>query len=402
MGLIERMKRRFQRKSRGQAEEMSQLSEEQFQEDALALEEEKTEFVRKKIKNKNLSIEDYCDQLVVSTRQVEQKKLEYEQVTAYLTDIQLIDQMTEEEKDNVQAVAFKLAALNTDREELKQENRSLTQLQFRFMQLHEFEIEDGIANMQEQESYQSDIRSDMQKLEQERVNLQYEEKYYLEKLHNIRMIAYSVFFLAVILGAITAFLYTQYVFDILFAGLIILFAAVVLGTILFVRYRNVNYALAYCKKQQSRAVTLMNKVRLKWVNNTATLDYMYSKYNVNSSRELSLLWEQYQKILDNEEKFIKSSKELTHYGDLLVKVLGNVGVHDPDIWINQPEALLDPREMVEVTHNLNARRQRLREDMDYDSDVMDMAISAIRDVIAKEPEQAVTVHRILEPYNISI
>lgn len=206
MGFIERMKRRFQKKSRKQAEEISHESEEQFQEDALALEEEKTEFVRQKIKDKNLSIEDYCEQLVVSTRQVEQKKLEYEQVTAYLTDIQLIDQMTEEERDNVQAVAFKLAALNTDREELKQENRNLTQLQFRFMQLHEHEIKDGIANMQEQEKYQTDIRSDMHKLQEEKVNLQYEEKYYLEKLHNIRMIACSVLFLAVIAGAAAGFL----------------------------------------------------------------------------------------------------------------------------------------------------------------------------------------------------
>lgn len=402
MGLIERMKRRFCKKSRQQAEEISQAGEEQFQEDEIVLEEEKSEFVRKKIKNKDMSIVDYCEQLVESTRQLEQKKLEYEQVTAYLTDIQLIDQMTEEEKDNVQAVAFKLAALNADREELKEENRNLTQLQFRFMQLHEYEIEDGIANMQEQEKYQSDIRSDMQKLEQEKVNLHYEEKYYLEKLHNIRMIACSIIFLAVIAGAATWFLYTQYIFDVLFVCLIILFVVAILGTILFIRYRNVNYALAYCKKQQNRAVVLINKVRLKWVNNTATLDYMYSKYNVNSSRELNLLWEQYQLILDNEEKFKKSSKELTHYGDLLVKVLGNVGVHDPDIWINQPEALLDPREMVEVTHNLNARRQRLREDMEYDSDVMDMAISAIREVISKEPEQAVTVQRILEPYKISI
>lgn len=402
MGLIERMKRRFRKKSRQHAEEISQAGEEQFQEDELVLEEEKSEFVRKKIKNKDMSIVDYCEQLVESTRQLEQKKLEYEQVTAYLTDIQLIDQMTEEEKDSVQAVAFKLAALNADREELKEENRNLTQLQFRFMQLHEYEIEDGIANMQEQEKYQSDIRSDMQKLEEERVNLQYEEKYYMEKLHNIRMIAFSVLFLAVIAGAATGFLYTQYIFDILFVCLIILFVVAIIGTVLFLKYRNVNYALAYCKKQQNRAVVLINKVRLKWVNNTATLDYMYSKYNVNSSRELNLLWEQYQLILDNEEKFKKSSKELTHYGDLLVKVLGNVGVHDPDIWINQPEALLDPREMVEVTHNLNARRQRLREDMEYDSDVMDMAISAIREVISKEPEQAVTVQRILEPYKISI
>ncbi|MDD5950205.1 MAG: hypothetical protein PUC39_10845 [Lachnospiraceae bacterium] len=402
MAIIDRMKKRFRKVKKTKEAEIVREAEEELLEDEQEIFAEKQEYVRKKIKQRELTLEDYCDQLIDSQRRLDQKKLEYEQVTAYLTDIQLIDQMTQEEKENVEAVAFKLATLNVDREELKQENRALTQLQFRFMQLHEHEVPEGISHIEEQEQYQSAITGDLQKLEEERVNLKYEERFYLEKLHNLKMITFSSLFIAVIAAGITGFLYTQYIFDILFVMLIILFLLAVAGTVIFLKYRNVNYALAYCRKQQKRAVQLLNKVKIKRVNNQATLDYLYSKYNVGSARELTLLWQQYQNILENEEKYKRSSKELTHYGNLLVKQLQKAGVHDADIWISQPEALLDSREMVEVTHSLNVRRQKLREDMEFDEDVMDLAVSGIREHLQKEPEKAVVVQQLLEPYQIRI
>jgi hypothetical protein len=270
------------------------------------------------------------------------------------------------------------------------------------MQLHEHEIPDGIAHMQEQEAYQNAINGDIRTLEEEKVNLVYEEKFYLERLHNLRMVAISAIFLAVIGAGITAFVYTQYIFDIFLVLLVIACALAIAGTAIFVKYRNVNYALAYCRKQQARAVQLLNKVKIKLVNNRATLDYLCQKYNVGSAHELEYMWEQYQYILDNEEKYKRSSKELTHYGDLLVKVLHTVGVHDADIWMSQPEALIDPREMVEITHGLNTRRQRLREDMELDGDMMDLAISGIKERLQKEPEKSVYVQRTLEPFRIRI
>lgn len=402
MAIMKKMKQRFQGFKRKKSEEIREQTEEQLLVDTQVLQEEGKEFVKKRIQKKELTVEDYCEQVIDCTRNLQQKKIEYEQVTAYLTDIQLLDQMTGEERERVQAVAYKLNEVAKDRKDMQDESRALTQLQFRFMQLHEHEIPEGIKQMQEQEAYQKDIRSDLQKLEEERVNLKYEEKYYLEKLHNLKMIILSVLFLAVIVAAGIGFFYTQYIFDIRLVFLCLLFFVAVAGTSCFVRYRNVNYALAYCRKQQMRAAKFINRVKLKWVNNTATLDYMYEKYNVGSSRELLYMWQLYQQTLENEEKYKHSSRELDHYGALLLKLLGHVGVHDADIWLTQPEALLDSREMVEVTHHLNGRRQKLREEMEIEEDMMDASVEAIRDVMQKNPETAMQVQRILEPYHIRL
>ena len=402
MALIDRMKRGFRKKKAQQENEINSAAEEELKELEQELTSEKQNFVRKKIKQKDMQIEDCCDQLIESTKSLDQKKLEYEQITAYLTDIQLIDQMTEEEKESVQAVAFKLADLNTDRESLREENRALTSMQFRFMQLHEYEVEEGISHLVEQEKYQHDINGDLQKLEEEKMNLVYEERYYLEKLHNLKMLALTSIFLCIIIAGVMGMLFIQYEFDILFGLMLLFVAQAIVATLIFVKYRNVNYALAYCRKQQKRAVQLINKVKIKWVNNTATLDYLCAKYNVGSSRELEYMWEQYRNALENEEKYKRASKELTHYSSLLTKVLQKIGVHDPDIWLTQPEALLDPREMVEVTHNLNVRRGQLREDMAFDEDMIDISISNIKEFIEKHPEAAIKVRQVLEPFRIRL
>lgn len=186
MAIMKKMKQRFQGFKRKKSEEIREQTEEQLLVDTQVLQEEGKEFVKKRIQKKELTVEDYCEQVIDCTRNLQQKKTEYEQVTAYLTDIQLLDQMTGEERERVQAVAYKLNEVAKDRKDMQDESRALTQLQFRFMQLHEHEIPEGIKQMQEQEAYQQDIRSDLQKLEEERVNLKYEEKYYLEKLHNLK------------------------------------------------------------------------------------------------------------------------------------------------------------------------------------------------------------------------
>ncbi len=359
-------------------------------------------FVVKKMKAKELTMEEAARELASTTKQLDRRKIEYEQITAYLTDIQLIDQMSDEERDAANAAALKVAALNKDREDIKNEQERMNNRERRFFELHEDEIEDGINLMVEQEEYQSAVRNDLRLLEEEKVNLKYEEKYYLEKLIHLKSAVFAIIAVALLATAFTAFMFTIYEFDILMLIMFYVFIVAVFGTMIFLKYRNVNYALSYCRKQQTKAVKLINKVKVKWVNNASTLDYLYSKYNVMSSRELISLWEQYNKVKENEEMYKRSSKELTNYSNQLVKVLQNVGVHDADIWVNQPEAIIDPREVVEVTHGLNVRRQKLRDEMEVDEDMIDLATSNIKERLKKHPEEIVIARQILEPFKIRL
>ena len=52
-------------------------------------------------------------------------------------------------------------------------------------------------------------------------------------------------------------------------------------------------------------------------------------------------------------------------------ILSEYDLNDAHIWIYRADALLDNREMVEVRHELNVRRQKIRENMEYNKEVVE-------------------------------
>ena len=85
----------------------------------------------------------------------------------------------------------------------------------------------------------------------------------------------------------------------------------------------------------------------------------------------------------------------TQIGGKLAQML----LKDPSIWLNQCKALIDPREMVEIRHELNLRRQSLRESIDYNSANRDVSKNEIDTIIKEYPEYAGDVMGIVSSYN---
>ena len=146
----------------------------------------------------------------------------------------------------------------------------------------------------------------------------------------------------------------------------------------------------------------MNKVKIKYVNNTSTLEYLYAKYHVNSLRELEYLHDQYLIMVDEVRKYQQTTGDLREHTDALSKLLYAHGIKDPDIWTKQFLALIDPREMVEVKHSLNVRRQKLREQLAYNEQLRLDGLKDIREMLKTNPELREQVRREMEVYHINI
>ena len=57
------------------------------------------------------------------------------------------------------------------------------------------------------------------------------------------------------------------------------------------------------EKKMIKAIGLLNSVKIKFINISNLLDYSHSKYMVNSSSELTFLWEQYVKVKDEDKRY---------------------------------------------------------------------------------------------------
>ncbi len=79
------------------------------------------------------------------------------------------------------------------------------------------------------------------------------------------------------------------------------------------------------------------------------------------------------------ELYRNSSKELHDAETELIAILSDFQLLDPRIWVHRSTALLDEREMVEVRHDLNVRRQKLRKNMEYNKQVAENTGKSIQD-----------------------
>ena len=93
----------------------------------------------------------------------------------------------------------------------------------------------------------------------------------------------------------------------------------------------------------NKAIGLLNKVKIKCVNCTNTLDYMYAKYQVKDAKELDFIVHQYQKMKKDELSYRVNASDLNRAADELEVLLKKIHVKDSSVWTKQTEAILDPK-----------------------------------------------------------
>ena len=137
--------------------------------------------------------------------------------------------------------------------------------------------------------------------------------------------------------------------------------------------------------RMNKAIGLLNKVKIKCVNCTNTLEYMYAKYQVKDAAELDYIIRQYEKMKKDERSYRANTSDLNLAAEELEILLKKIHVKDSSIWTKQAEAILNPKEMVEVKHSLNVRRQKLRDQMEANEELIRISKEKLREQVRKKP-----------------
>jgi hypothetical protein len=343
-----------------------------------------------------------CDQVVDATYQIEDLRVEYEMVTSYFEDIQLIEDLPQNDKKEIIDIAKKIAFLESETSEFLHSDDRISDENFRMIQGLEKNLTEIFGQLNELEDMEMKIKRDLKHLEAEKNSQEY-----LQESIDDRQLKLRTFIMCFGLVAVLAVLTLAVVGvatgnSLILPILLILLVVAGAAAATIVLYKRLSYEFKLSEKKENRAINLMNKVKIKYVNNTSTLEYLYAKYNIKSLRELEYLYEQYLIMVDEVRKYQKSSGDLRMYCDQLSKLLFSHGVKDPDIWTKQSLALVDSREMVEVKHSLNQRRQKLREQIAYNEELRLNGLRDIKNMLKINPELREQVKRELEVYHIQV
>ena len=108
------------------------------------------------------------------------------------------------------------------------------------------------------------------------------------------------------------------------------------------------------------------------------------------------MWEDYMEAVKEREKYQKTSEDLDYFNGRLVRLLKNYQLSDAQIWTTQAIALVDHKEMVEITHNLVTRRQKLRDRMEYNLNTIQEQKKEAEQLMDKVGDKKTQVQEIIQ------
>ena len=343
-------------------------------------------------------LEECLNQMGDATREIELLAGEYNQVTTYLTDMEQIEQLPDEEYEKLKGICSKLLLLGEERTSFQERKSRMTDEEYKNMLRKEEEVEDGICKIDEAEEYRALVKQDMRRLDGEKNAYHYRRNELENELVNLKGMA------GIILGAIVLcfllLLVLQFAleFDTKWGYILAGALAAIVITVIYFKYTEADRELASVYASLNRLIQIHNTVKIRYVNNTSLLEYLYMKYDVENGAQLKKLWDKYLQEKEERKKYRKAALELDAYEEELLKFLGRFNIRYPKRWLNQAAAILDHKEMVEIRHDLIIRRQALRKRMDYNKDIAGRAKEEILDLAKTYPQYAAEIQSLVDRY----
>lgn len=310
------------------------------------------------------------EQMAEAARELESLNFEYGMVTSYLKDMEEIEALPEADRKELQDCAQKIENLEGQRGVYLEKKNRMSEEKFHQMERMEDDAEEGLKKLTDAEEYQEKIRQDLSRLEGEK------HAYFFRKselqgavadsrgMAVICSAAFGICLIALLILRYAMEMETQIGFMLTAA------AAALIITVIYIRYSESVKELKMVENGISRIIMLQNRTKIRYVNNTNLLDYLYLKYKVSSAGELRKLWDNYNLEKEERKKYRAAELELDDSQQELLNILKCYQVKDPAIWLHQTAAILDSKEMVEIRHNLIIRRQSLRKRIDYNKEVV--------------------------------
>ena len=331
-------------------------------------------------------IENCLEQIGEAQKELDLLHGEYQLVTSYLTDIEEIEALPKEESTQLKEVATKLSTLEKERVAQLSRKTSMPESDYRKIDAQRENIEEAIVKIKEAEKYRKLITGDLNKLDGERSAYQYRKSELLTMMANLKGIAMICLIALGVCLLMLAVLQFGFEMDTLLGFLIAVGIAAVTITVIYVKYMDAQKEISKVEQVGNRLILLQNKVKIRYVNNTNLLEYLYLKYGVDNGAKLEKQWKLYQQERELRRQMAEIELRIAQEQERLLKILRRYQLKDPDRWIHQVDAILNPKDMVEIRHGLIVRRQSLRSQLEYNQKVAETGTSEIKEVVKLYPE----------------
>lgn len=343
-------------------------------------------------------IENCCEQMASCSKRIDDAKKEYGMVNNYLNDIFTIENLDPSRKSELIYFAKRIKTLNDGKKELRQFGEKMSGDKYLYIQRIEEDIKDILKDMQDNENLCQQLKMDLHNIEGERIALREEQRFAIKAMNTIKsLLKIGIATFAIILLMLFV---AQIQFDAdmsvpIYGTIMLCVAGGAAAIVMNQKYYN---ELKVIGMKQQKAVRLLNKYKLRYVNAKSSLDYSYEKHNVKSAYELNELWGLYLNVKKERIAYEKNNDELFKTISSMEEFLESLKISDVSVWPSQINAILDEREMTQIRHTLNVRRQKLRKSIEYNMNTIERYKEQIKNVVKKNPVLAKEILSVLDKY----
>ncbi len=336
-------------------------------------------------------VTDCLERMAEANREFGMLQEEYGLVTAYLTDLEELEALPEAEKEKLEITARKLRNVEREYEQFAGRDNQMEDAVYYQLKSRETELEEGIAKIREAEQYGTLIKQDLQRLDGEKHAYDYRKNELKGIMENLK--GMSVIFLTAMVICLVLLAVLQLVLQMQtqIGYFIAVIAAALALTVLAVKYMDADRELERVQRTANRLIQLQNKVKIRYVNNTNLLEYLYMKYGVESGKKLEKLYRQYQNEKEQRKQFAEAEARREYYREQLLSQMTHYHIRYPERISGQAAVILDHKELVEARHELILRRQSLRKQIEYNENVLKEARQEIRDLVTAYPRYAAEI-----------
>lgn len=338
------------------------------------------------------------EQMAVASKELETLGGEYNLVTSYLTDIEEIEALPPELKTQIADMAKTLVEIESSHKQKQERKLIMSEEQYLHMERISEYMPAGYDKLKKTEEYQVLVKRDLNRLEGEKQAYLFRKNELQNGQKNMKGMTTICVGSMVFLMILLAILGITFGLDVTMGYLIAVLIAATALTLVYVKYGDSERELVRVNKAMNKIVLLQNTVKIRYVNNTNLLDYLYTKYDVDNSTDLKKLWGKYIEEKKQREEECQLQKDLDFNQSELIKLLRKCKVQDPNVWLHQAEALYNSKEMVEIRHGLIIRRQKLRKQMEYNAKAAQDAQDEVKDLVQKFPEYAKKILDMVSEY----
>lgn len=301
-----------------------------------------------------------CEQMTKSATELSDLKKEYATLTSYLTDIQLIETMDEEDHNKLLDIANNIVNLNKAKKDMMETLGKIPDSRYNALDSYEDDIPKAIERLRENEHTQAVMKKDMEYLDGEKIEWAYEKSAINDEQNTLKKFSLLLILLIGSAAIVYFCLMNLYGGEKVHLALIIALISGVAECGILWRMQNNKRDILQCNVNYNKAVEIQNSVKLKYVNITNAVDYAHDKYNTKSADDLAADWQKYLEAKKDRERLIEANEDLEYYRNAMVELLRSYNLYDAITWPYQVDALLDPKEMVEVKHAHLEKRQNVR------------------------------------------